>query len=264
MKKKTESIINFQHLLKSPHISLEERLSKIELSQSKVDEIKNKKTVDTLTDKILGSFKIGEIIQTIINWNEDVNKEIKKEKERILISNLLNKVDENELKLNLVIDFFKNPYGLTLTNKILEIANQSPPDKELLMYLSNVLKNVVTSDFISLYSKHKFFINLIEQLSPQSLTILIDYRNWPTFKSKKKLGYHISMGIITTPWTNDFAISYINKKGFDNTDTSLLNMIDYSTLSLLTNNLVVSNPDHINGNGMKMTELGKELLDYLK
>src|SRR5699024_2135993 len=103
-------------------------------------------------------------------------------------------------------------HGLILTNKILEIANQLPPNNDLLMDLSNVLKNIVISDFISLYSKHIFLINLIGNLSPQSLIMLNDYKDWPTFKVKGKI-YRIEMGEIKTPWTNDFAISYIKKKG---------------------------------------------------
>lgn len=262
MKGYTKSKDSCQLFIKSTQSSLDERLSEIKLDQSKIDEIKNDKIDDTIIDKTLGLFKIGEILQTILNWNKDVNEEIKKEKERRLISDFLNKVDENQLKLNVVIDFFNNPLGLILTNKILEIGNQLPPDADLLMDFSNVLKNIVISDFVSLYSKHIFIINIIGKLSPQSLIILKDYKNWPTFKVKGKI-YRIEMDEIKTPWTSDFAISYIKKKGLDNNDASLLNMLNYSTFSLLTNNLIISDTSRENY-GVKMTDLGKELIDYLK
>ncbi len=262
--KNSDSIVNIDSYRNQN--SLDKRLNEITLSQSKIDEIKKGKTIKTIKDKVLGSFKIGELIQTIVNWNDDVNKELKKEKEKILLSSLLDKVEQNQLQLNVLIDFLKNPYGLSLTNKIFEILNQSPPDEELINHLSNILKNITKSDFITMFEKHKFFINLIEKLSIHSLTILLDNENWAKdFKPKKeKGGYHINMGKITTKWTDDFARDYIKNKGLDEKNISLLNIVDYSTNNLLSNNIIQNKKDDTNGNGIELTELGKELREYLE
>ena len=266
MSKLSKSNSKANTLMESNKISLESKLNAIALTEEEIDSIRKKKTVDTIKDKILGSFKVGEIIQTVLNWNDNVNQEIQKEKEKILFGNLINKVDEGELKLNRIAEFLSNPYGFTLVNKIFRIMHDSPPDKELVNHLSNTLRNIINSNFELLFNKHRLFLNIIENLSPQSLTMFLDNENWPEIPppGKGSGGRKTSMRRITTPWTKDFAIAYIKAKNLDSSNADLVNMVDYATFTLKSNNLIDSKSVPKDG-GPKViiTELGESLLEYL-
>ncbi|WP_370424497.1 hypothetical protein [Tenacibaculum dicentrarchi] len=239
--------------------SLKERILEIKLSKTEEDEIRINKSKNLLKDKFLDSFKVGKIINTIIKWNKDIDNEVSKEKERILISSLFDEFEKEKLKLDTIINLFNNPYGQILTRKIFEVANQSPPDKELLNYLTLILKNIAKSDFVSLFTKHSFFINLLDQLPIQSLFILNDSDNWSIIEGS----YSVSSGHITTPWVEKFSRSYIENKGLDKNDINIFNMINYSVLILQTNNIVIShNSQKSKGRIMVLTELGKEFVRY--
>ncbi|WP_208431179.1 hypothetical protein, partial [Klebsiella spallanzanii] len=57
--------------------SLESRLENVKLSEEEEKDISTAHTKKLIRDKVLGFFKVGEIISEIINWNESVDEDIK-------------------------------------------------------------------------------------------------------------------------------------------------------------------------------------------
>ena len=50
--------------------TLELRIEEVNLSKEEEEQIVADKTIKTIRDKALGLFKVGEIINTVLNWNE--------------------------------------------------------------------------------------------------------------------------------------------------------------------------------------------------
>lgn len=129
--------------------------------------------------------KTGDIISTVINWNEEVNKDIIEAKKMILLEKYFDKADSNERAITMLKDFLVNPQGNTIFNKLLRIVDDSPPDQELMEHLSSVLKVIVSAGrFEELFEQHKYALAQIEKLTPQTLTIIADKNNWCWFEIK--------------------------------------------------------------------------------
>ncbi|WP_163579985.1 hypothetical protein [Gracilibacillus saliphilus] len=78
--------------------SLEKSLDKIRIDSEEENEIVKYKTIGTIRYKALGLMgSIGDMISTIINWNEEVDTEITEAKKRILLEKYINKADEHEI-----------------------------------------------------------------------------------------------------------------------------------------------------------------------
>ena len=60
--------------------SLDEKLNEIKLSEGKIEEITTNQTKRIIRDKVLGLFKVGELISSFINWNEGIDNEIREAK----------------------------------------------------------------------------------------------------------------------------------------------------------------------------------------
>lgn len=211
-KKKKEALI-----LKQKERSLQEKkafddhLNKIKLDPSEEKKIKKEALKEIIKDETLGSFILGKIPKMILDWNKDYKKGVRAKKEEILLMIYFSKTRENKDSIKRIKDFLTNPFGNVIFNKILRIIDNTPPDKELLNHLSNVLKKVVESkDFGNLFGKHKFVLSQIEKLSPQALTILSDYRNWPHFKMKS---FSALSGRIESDWLLAFITPYAEQKG---------------------------------------------------
>jgi hypothetical protein len=64
--------------------SLDARIAEVNLSEEAVSEISSDHTKKFIRDKVLGLFKVGEIISEIINWNESVDEDLKEAKKEYL------------------------------------------------------------------------------------------------------------------------------------------------------------------------------------
>lgn len=175
---KKDIIVNPEIYFETQNQSLEKRLENVKLTQEEEDAIVASKTVKTIRDKALGLFKVGELVNTILTWNEEIDSEIKEAKKQILLSSYFDKTDQTEESVEKLISFLTNPQGNTIFNKILRILDNTPPDFELTNHLSTVLKHIISSDFQNLFEDHKFALNQIETLTPQVLTLLSDYKCW--------------------------------------------------------------------------------------
>lgn len=210
-KKKEVSIFKPKKILSKKSKDFDDYLSQAKIDPSEEKEIRKKSLLRTIKDEALGLFKLGEIIKKILEWNQKTDREIKEKKKEILLANYFSKTEKIGNSVGQLKNFLTDPFGNVIFNKILRIIDNTPPDKELLYHLSNVLKKVVESkDFRNLFGKHKYVLSQIEKLSPQALTILSDYKNWPHFKMKS---FTALGGRIESDWLLAFITPYAEQKG---------------------------------------------------
>lgn len=153
-----------------------------------------------------------------------------------------------------------NLYGNTLVNKIFQMLDNYPPDGDLMENLVSALKKICESkNFEELFQDHKFYLMTIEKLSPQSITLLADYENWPRF-SFQFTG--ISIGNeIPDQYQKRFIESYFSIKGIiDNvTRQRGVYIIEELRQSGFIKCIAINQREYV----LKLTELGKELYNYL-
>ncbi|WP_338378064.1 hypothetical protein [uncultured Flavobacterium sp.] len=85
---KKEIISKSELYFKKQKENLDKRISEVKLSEKEEQEIIKSKTTKTIRDKFLGLFKIGDVISTILNWNEEIDSEIKETKKTIFTFSL--------------------------------------------------------------------------------------------------------------------------------------------------------------------------------
>jgi hypothetical protein len=256
----SEIIRSPEHYFSSQSQSLEQRIDSVKLSEAEEVSIATKQTKKVIRDKALGLFKIGEIINVLLNWNNAIDKEIREAKKEYLLANYLERADRGEYAVASIKNFLTNPQGNTLFNKILRIFDDSPPDEELAGHLSCALKYIIDTNFVAMFDAHKYALSEIEQLTPQALTILADYRNWPAIE----LGsYSSDGGRITTDWLSGFTNPYSSSKGITDRDTSA--RVRHSINELINRRIIEA--ELIGGDTNKakcvITNVGSLLLPYI-
>lgn len=210
-----------------------------------------------LRDKVLGFSKFGEIINTIIDWNKNIDNDIKEKKMQYLLTLYFDKFDKYEHAISKLKYFIANPQGNAIYNKILRILDSTPPDKELILHLSSALKYMACGEFVKLFEEHKYALSEIEQMTPQALTILSDYQNWPNFRP----GSFTSTGtLIESDWTAYFFGEYAQKKGIADDETA--RRLHHSIRQLSTQRLVEG---RLTGGRAVCapTEIGQLVIKYL-
>jgi len=87
----------------------------------------------------------------------------------------------------------------------------------LMSHLASALKFIAESEFEKLFKEHRYALSVIEQLTPQALTILADHNSWPNFP----LGTSTSIGTkITSDYLAEFAQAYALAKGIADRGTA--------------------------------------------
>lgn len=240
--------------------SLNNELNKIKLPEGKIEEITATRTKKVIRDKILGIFKVGELISALINWNDDINDDIREAKKERLLLEYFNRCDKNEKSISELRDFLSNPAGNTLFNKILRILDDTPPDINLANHLAEALNFIINSDFVSMFEEHKYALALIEQLTPQALSILADYRSWPKFPL---LSSSSVAGKITSDWLDAFVKPYVRSKNIS--DSSFIERIKNSMNELISKRLAeaVSERPASHLAKAQLTDMGRSLLNYV-
>ncbi|KRB54746.1 hypothetical protein [Flavobacterium sp. Root186] len=240
--------------------NLETRLQEIELTEEEKEKIISEKTIKTIRDKTLGMFKIGEAINTFLNWNEEIDSELKNAKKEYLLNSYFDKTEQSENSIKQIQQFLTSPQGNTLFNKIIRILDNTPPDIELTDHLANVLKNITNSDFIKLFDDHKFALNQIELLTPQALTLLSDHKSWPAWNLES---YGSQGGRITSNWMPDFISGYSSTKNI--TDPNLILKITHSMNDLVKNNYAYANLTNQSlVAAVFITDIAKIILKYIQ
>ena len=233
---------------------LEEKIKNVELPIDVELEICRDESIKIIADKVLGLFKVTDIINQLLKLNEVVNEKIKDRKLEVFLSSYIEKNDENINKLK---NFITSPQGNTLFNKTLRIIDNNPPDKELFEHLIHALNYIINSDFISMFDSHKYVLNLIENISPQGLVIISDYKNWPPFEISASLTY--GEGRLSL-WSPKFSKSYLNSKNI--IDEQIKIRIEHAIEDLISKKII-----HYKSEKGKriavLTEVGKSLYSYI-
>lgn len=197
---------------------LEQRLNKIDLPKKEIRGIAKSKAKSTLVEKGLSISIVGEVVNTVLTWNKEVDKELKEAKKEFLLSSYLNKTDEIDKSITKLVDFLTNIKGNTLFNKLLEILNNTPPDIELTTNLSTVLNNCVNSDFNTFFEEQKYVLNLIEHLTPQALSLMTNYKDWERWQLSQ---YTQVNGKLMSSWVSDFVSNYLKSKNINSKEMTL-------------------------------------------
>lgn len=243
-------------------LSFEQRLENVKLTKDEENAIVTSKTVKTIRDKTLGLFKLGDIVNTVLNWNEEIDKDIKEAKKEFLLSRYFEKQDQVEFGLNQLKNLLTDPVGNTLFNKILRILDNSAPDVEQIEHLTKSLQYIVSTDFKSMFEDHKYALNQIEMLTPQALTILSDYGNWPSWRMQS---FSSNNGLITSDWLPQFVSLYSGTKNI--TDDNLRKKVSHSMNDLIKNRYIeakhMTNDLKDNFASIEMSEIGRIVVKYV-
>lgn len=199
-----------------------------------------------------------------MGWHEDMEKELKGLKERRLMEEYFNKTDEQKNVINQLKNFVTDPYGFTIFSKIRAILDDAAPDSDLIDHLSTVLKNIVSAGhYETLFEQTKYVLGQIERLTPQSLTILADESSWPNFEMNAST---YMGGKISNEFHERFGEAYSKTKAV--TDTYKIKRIIHSVRELQNSNLIagykVESSSHKNINECRLTDIGNEVVQYLK
>lgn len=241
--------------------TLDDRLENITLDKKQENEIKKDRVIDVVKDKGLSSFGfVGDIITAILNWNDDVNQDLTEAKKMILLEQYFNKVDEHTKAVEMLSCFLKNPQGNTLFNKILRIIDDSPPDPDLTEHLSTVLKKMIEKgNFEELFEQHRYALGQIERLTPQAITIIADYRNWPPIQ----LGASFAFGPkVTSDFYSEFTAAYSQVKEIR--DPNKIKRIQHSVIELQNLGLMEAYNAENRQTLCQLTDVGLDLLKYIE
>ncbi|WP_350302593.1 hypothetical protein [Peribacillus frigoritolerans] len=263
MEKKEELIYiatNPDAYLNTTGKTLDSRLEKIEMNESQEKEIKKEQSLRVIREKGLSLFgAVGDVVSTVLNWNEEVNKNLTEAKQMILLEQYFNKMDEQEKAVNMLKDFLKNSQGNTLFNKILRIIDDSPPDPELTEHFSTVLKRIVEEgNFEELFEKHRYALGQLERLTPQAITIISDYENWPLLHLRTSIQFGSK---ITSDFYSEFTQAYSQLRGIS--DENKFRRIQHSVIEIQRLGLMEAHSIGNEQHKCELTIIGRELLVYI-
>lgn len=254
-----KEIINYpEHYFNAQAKTLDARIENVKLSKEQTDEISSTHVKKFIRDKVLGIFKVGEIVSEVINWNESVDEDLKEAKKEFLLAQYFDRNDQHEMALTQLKEFLSSPQGNTIFNKILRILDDTSPDIELSSHLSSALIYIVRNDFAKLFEQHKYSLSQIEKLTPQALTIMAYFNNWPLIS----LGTSTSTGTkITSDWLFEFTQAYCAAKGIH--DQGTRNRVQHSINELISSRLIEAHRVESGQAKCVIAEVGKGLLPYI-
>jgi hypothetical protein len=235
--------------------TLENRLEDVAIDEESIVNTSSKKFV---RDKVMGFFKITDVVNTFLNWNDAVDADLRRAKKEFLLQEVINELEQRGKEVNQLKSFISDPIGNTLYNKIARILENFPPDEQLTVHLAGAIGYILETDFVSLFESHKYAISQIEQLTPQALTILADHVNWPAFN----LGVTVAHGgVINSEWLPEFTNAYCRVKSVS--DSNICERIGHSIGLLKTNSYMIAKTQDGGKPKCFLTPLGSNILPYI-
>lgn len=238
--------------------SLDSQLEQIVLSNDEEAEIRDKRAIKILHDKVLGKIPGYELARCLLKWNAEADREIRDAKKELLLVQCTERMIEQGSSIQALTNFITNPAGSTLFNKILLILDDNPPDPELIHHLASALHVIALSDFESLFSEHKYALSQIEQLTPHSLTILSDSNSWPRFSPGS---YNASGPTITSDWLEAFCSHYVRAKGVG---ADRIKFIRHCLNELISKRMIWAALIQEHTAEAKLSEIGQSIVKYVK
>ncbi|GAN35659.1 hypothetical protein [Lacticaseibacillus paracasei] len=221
---------------RSKELTMQERINKKSLSSSdKIEYAKDLASsgiVSPLKDILNGDW--GDLFCDVVNFGEDAKKSLEDLKKALVLSEYVQKTDDNAKALSALTEFFSDPYGLSIYQKLSDLLSSQPADNTIVSVLSNILKNVIsTGDYETNFSRNKSLIMLISKLTPQDLIVLNDITGLNMFKPET-FGYSARGDIVKDDLSEIFASIYSSLHGADVFSTKL------AFHDLLFNGLIVT------------------------
>jgi len=239
--------------------TLKARLDEIHLGDDGESEINRATGKKIIRDKLLGLTRITEIVSVVLNWNEEVEKEIKIAKQEHLLCRYFEKVDQTSETVADIAKFLSNPQGSILFNKILRIQDESPPDIELAEHLSAALKHITSTNFIDLFQEHRYALSIIERLTPQEMSLITQSSAWQDFN----VGALVTSGTnITSDWIPSFIRSTFTSD--IRKDERTTDRIAHSIRALEGSGLIRAARAEQNRVRCELTNIGTIVLPYLQ
>lgn len=239
--------------------TLDERLASVKLPEGTEEVVAAGATKRLIRDKVLGLFKVGDLISTFLTWNESIDRDIREAKQNHLLALYFHINENNANSIGELKRFLSSGQGNTLFNKIIRILDDSPPDEQLIKHLSAALKHIVDSNFHDLFEEHKYALSQIEQISPQALAILADNKSWPEINLTS---YQASGTRLQSDWLQEFNAAYTHSKGI--TDSSMQSRVRYSISELTTRRVIEAHLVREQVARCTVTDIGLLLIPYLK
>jgi hypothetical protein len=253
---KTHEILSSpREYYKNKEETLEEMLNEVNIDE---DAIINTASQKLIRDKAMGFFKITDLINTFINWNETVDGDIRRAKKEHLLHEVIIGLQQRGNDIDALKRFISDPMGNTLYNKITRILESVPPDEQLSMHLAKAIGHIINTDFVGLFEAHKYAISQIEQLTPQALTILSDNTSWPIFRLE---GFSATGGRITSDWLPEFTNTYCQIKGVS--DSMIIERIRHSIGLLKTHEYMIAQLHGDKTARCAITRVGALILPYI-
>nr|DAZ18275.1 MAG TPA: hypothetical protein [Caudoviricetes sp.] len=167
--------------------SLQERIEEVKLSEEQEEKVK----LDTVVEVGVGAIKKGtsvltggtsDIIFEISGWKKKLDENMDDAKKMILLNAYFSNYDNLELAVENLCRVLSDLYGQTLFSKIDSILVDNVSDMELLKRLSNVMKKISDEKNIeNIFTKAKQLLNILGNLSPATIYMICDFKNWPQF-----------------------------------------------------------------------------------
>lgn len=233
------------------------RLKDVALPGDVVADVQSAKAARTVRDKFFGLFKLGEVVNAILDWNEEVDGELTQLKKDHLLATYFALTEATGESVEAIKRFITDPRGNTLFNKILQIQDDSPPDAELTWHLGSALARIVHSDFVGMFEAHKYALGQIERLTPQALTILAKHQEWPAFVVG---GFQSNGPIIVSPWEAQFTMAYARVLAI--ADSGVVGRMLHSVQALRQDGLVQARTGQ-DGTRCVLTGIGQTIVAYL-
>ncbi|MEG2649476.1 MAG: hypothetical protein RSA63_01235 [Eubacterium sp.] len=258
----------FDFMLNSPGMflnvegkSMEQRMNEVKLKNE--DEIRDSVAKGQLKEAgkdvlSLLTGGIGDIAIELIEWQEKLEGKMDEAKVYYLLGCFFSRVDNHDKAIKMLIDTISNPYGNTLVNKLFKIVKDYPNDSDYSRRLAMALVHICESENLKeLFGFYKFNLSLIEKLTPQSLAILSDNKNWPDFHMSVMVS---NSGVVQGDFETEFAKAYAMKKGIEGND--LFQRIKYPIMELKNEGQIkaVSAGNQAN---VVLTDIGLELASFI-
>jgi hypothetical protein len=257
-----ELILRPERYLETQSKNLSERINEIRLDPEAEAKIAADTGSKIIRDKLLGSFKLGQVVHALLTWNENIDKEIRSAKRDVLLAGYFERSDKNEAAIDQLKNLLTDAQGNTLFNKILRLLDDSPPDFELASHLSAALSYIANSKFRELFEQHRYALSQIEQLTPQALTVLADHGYWPSMQLE---GYSSTGGKVDSDWLNPFAKNYTISKGIN--DQFLVKRVEHSISDLINGRFIEARLSGAFGQSdarCSLTDVGQLIVQYLE
>ncbi|SET95933.1 hypothetical protein SAMN04487821_13427 [Enterococcus malodoratus] len=270
MKRETEleAIKNYpDHYFEVQGRTLESRLSDVEIgSEQEIETIKtsSKEAGREAGREMINSIPVVSLVSkaafVFMDWNKKLDANLEDVKKQMLLEAYFNKSDNHEKAIENLKEAMTDVYGNALINKIFRMLSDYPPDGDWFTHLRTALEKICESkNFEKLFDTHKFNLGLIEKMSPQALSIIVDANNWPEFQFSFS-GMSIG-GKVTDQFQFPFATTYAQKKGIK--EAIKVERIVHIVNDLQNGGFIECNERQGQYFKLRLTNMGKSLFEYL-